>query len=308
MAEWLEGKTLAEEIKAKIKEEVAQIRSSRNEGPGLVAVLVGENRASQIYVRMKKRASEKLGIASEVIQLPAETQKEALTQTIENLNEREDVDGILVQLPLPPQLVPYDAIIAIHPQKDVDGIHPVSLGNLLMNEKGFRPATPTGIMELLKSRDIPVEGRNVVIIGRSLIVGKPLAAMMTNAHGTVTVCHSKTKDLPRVAAGADILVAAMGKPGFVTPDFVKEGATVVDVGTTQMGDKEEAIRLFGRDEKRLEDFEKKGYTVVGDVHPGVLVKARFVTPVPGGVGPLTIALLMRNTLDAYKMHRIEKLK
>ena len=304
MVEWLEGKTLAEEIKAKIKEEVAQIRSKRNEAPGLVAVLVGENRASQIYVRMKKRASEKLGITSEVIHLPVETEKGALIQAIEGLNEREDVDGILVQLPLPPQLVPYDAITAIHPRKDVDGIHPVSLGNLMMNEEGLRPATPTGIMELLRARGIPIEGQNVVIIGRSLIVGKPLSAMMTNAHGTVTVCHSRTKDLPLVASGADILVAAMGKPGFVTTDFVKEGATVVDVGTTQLEDKEEAVRLYGQDEKRLEDFEKKGYTVVGDVHPAVAEKARYITPVPGGVGPLTIALLMRNTLDAYKMRRL----
>jgi len=303
MAEWLEGKTLAGETREKIKNEVLEIRAAKNEAPGLAAILVGENKASQIYVRMKKRACEKLGIASEVIPLPVNTQPEALHETIKELNERTDMDGILVQLPLPPQLNSYEAISAIHPDKDVDGIHPISMGNLLMNEKGLRPATPTGIMELLKSRDIFVEGQNIVIIGRSLIVGKPLAVMMTNAHGTVTVCHSRTKNLPDVAAAADILVAAMGKPAFVTPEFVKEGAVVVDVGTSQFEDKERVIELFGPDDKRVEDFAKKGYTVIGDVHPKVFEKAAFVTPVPGGIGPLTIAFLMKNTLDAYKMRR-----
>ncbi|MCJ7581875.1 MAG: bifunctional 5,10-methylenetetrahydrofolate dehydrogenase/5,10-methenyltetrahydrofolate cyclohydrolase, partial [Candidatus Aminicenantes bacterium] len=254
------------------------------------------------------RACEKLGIASEVISLPADTQPENLHETICKLNERTDIDGILVQLPLPPQLNPYMAISAIHPDKDVDGIHPISLGNLLMNEKGLRPATPTGIMELLKSRGIVVKGQNVVIIGRSLIVGKPLAAMMTNAHGTVTLCHSQTKNLPEVAAAADILIAAMGKPAFVTPEFVKEGAVVVDVGTSQFEDRERVIELFGPDDKRVEDFAKKGYTVVGDVHPKVFEKAAFVTPVPGGIGPLTIAFLMKNTLDAYKMRKSLGLK
>lgn len=308
MAKWLEGKTLAEETREKIKKEVMSIRSARNEVPGLAAVLVGENTASQIYVRMKKRACEKLGIKSEVIPLPAETQPEDLDKTICELNERTEMDGILVQLPLPPQLNPYDAISAIHPSKDVDGIHPISLGNLLMNEKGLRPATPSGIMELLKSQNIPVEGQNIVIIGRSLIVGKPLAVMMTNAHGTVTICHSRTKNLPMVAAAADILVAAMGKPAFVTPEFVKEGAVVVDVGTSQFEDKDKVIEMFGPDDARLEDFEKKGYTLIGDVHPKVFEKAAFVTPVPGGIGPLTIAFLMKNTLEAYKMRRGMELK
>ncbi len=304
MAEWLEGKMLAGETREKIKKEVLDIRAAKNERPGLAAILVGENKASQIYVRMKKRACEKLGISSEVIPLPADTQPESLHQTIKELNERTDMDGILVQLPLPPQLSPYEAISAIHPDKDVDGIHPISLGNLLMNEKGMRPATPTGIMELLKSRKIAVEGQNVVIIGRSLIVGKPLAVMMTNAHGTVTICHSRTKNLPEVAAEADILIAAMGKPAFVTPEFVKEGAVVVDVGTSQFEDKARVIELFGPEDKRVGDFAKKGYTVIGDVHPKVFEKAAFVTPVPGGIGPLTIAFLMKNTLDAYKMRRL----
>ena len=303
MAEWLEGKTLAGEIREKIKSEVLEIKAAKNEVPGLAAILVGENKASQIYVRMKKRACDKLGIASEVIPLPMDTQPEALHETIKELNEKVEMDGILVQLPLPPQLNPYEAISTIHPYKDVDGIHPISMGNLLMNEIGLRPATPTGIMELLKFRDISVEGQNIVIIGRSLIVGKPLALMMTNAHGTVTLCHSRTKNLPEVAAAADILVAAMGKPAFVTPEFVKEGAVVVDVGTSQFENKERVIELFGADDKRVEDFAKKGYTVIGDVHPRVFEKAAFVTPVPGGIGPLTIAFLMKNTLDAYKMRR-----
>ncbi|MGD2294435.1 MAG: bifunctional 5,10-methylenetetrahydrofolate dehydrogenase/5,10-methenyltetrahydrofolate cyclohydrolase [Candidatus Aminicenantes bacterium] len=306
MGEWLEGKSLAMEIRERVKTEVAGIREETDDAPGLAAVLVGENRASQIYVRMKQRASEKLGIASEVVTLPTDTQPASLRETIEELNVRNDVDGILVQLPLPSHLSSYEAITTIRPEKDVDGIHPVSLGNLLMNEQGLRPATPTGIMELIKSRNIAIEGQRVVIIGRSLIVGKPLAAMMTNAHGTVTVCHSRTKDLPRVAAEADILVAAMGKPAFVTPEFIKEGATVVDVGTSQLEDREKAMELFGPEKKRMEDFEKKGYTVVGDVHPKAIEKAAFVTPVPGGIGPLTIALLMRNTLDAFKNRRSRK--
>jgi methylenetetrahydrofolate dehydrogenase (NADP+)/methenyltetrahydrofolate cyclohydrolase len=303
MAEWLEGKTLAGETREKIKNEVLEIKAAKNEVPGLAAILVGENKASQIYVRMKKNACEKLGIASEVISLPEDTQPETLQETICKLNAKTEIDGILVQLPLPSQLNPYEAISAIHPDKDVDGIHPISLGNLLMNEKGLRPATPTGIMELLKSRNIEVEGKNIVIIGRSLIVGKPLALMMTNAHGTVTLCHSRTKNLSEVAATADILIAAMGKPAFVTTEFVKEGAVVVDVGTSQFEDKEKILELFGPDSKRLEEFAQKGYTVIGDVHPKVFEKAAFVTPVPGGIGPLTIAFLMKNTLDAYKMRR-----
>lgn len=303
MGEWLEGKTLAGTIRAKIEEEVARIKEARNEIPGLAAIRVGDDRASQIYVRMKKKASEKLGISSEVFHLPAETSGPELHRKIEDMNARNDVDGILVQLPLPEHLSSYEAITAIHPDKDVDGIHPVSLGNLVMNERGLRPATPTGIMELLLFRGISVEGKRVVIIGRSLIVGKPLAAMMTNAHGTVTICHSRTRNLPGVASEADILVAAMGKPGFVTPDFVKEGATVIDVGTSQLADREKAVELFGQDKKRMEDFAQKGYTLAGDVHPKVFDKVEFLTPVPGGVGPLTIALLMRNTLEAYKMRR-----
>jgi len=303
MGEWLEGKTLAEEIRAKIEEEVARIRAANEAPPGLAAILVGEDRASQIYVRMKKKASEKLGISSQVIHLPEGASSSELHRKIDEMNERNDVDGILVQLPLPSHLSAYEAITAIRPEKDVDGIHPVSLGNLVMNERGLRPATPTGIMELLLSRGISIEGKRVVIIGRSLIVGKPLAAMMTNAHGTVTVCHSRTKDLSGVASEADILVAAMGRPGFVTTDFVKQGATVVDVGTSQLADRARALELFGSDEKRMEDLAQKGYTLAGDVHPRVLKKASFLTPVPGGVGPLTIALLMRNTLEAYKMRR-----
>ena len=303
MGEWLEGRTLAQQIKKIIEGEVAQIRKARNETPGLAAILVGEDKASQIYVRMKKKASEKLGIFSQVLHLPDDTSPSALHQKIEELNKRNDVDGILVQLPLPAHLSSYEAITAIHPDKDVDGIHPVSLGNLVMNETGLRPATPTGIMELLRSRGISVEGARVVIIGRSLIVGKPLAAMMTNAQGTVTVCHSRTQALPSVAAEADILVAAMGRPGFVTPDFVKEGATVIDVGTSQLGDQAKAVELFGPEKKRMEDFAKKGYTLAGDVHPKVFDKVAFLSPVPGGIGPLTIALLMRNTLEAYKRRR-----
>lgn len=303
MGVWLEGKSLADKVKEEIREQVGHYRKTRNQVPGLVAVLVGENRASQIYVRTKEKTSFSLGIASEVQTHPADISLSALKEKIGALNERDDVDGILVQLPLPSHLDAHEIICSISPGKDVDGFHPSSLGNLLMNREGLRPCTPLGIMELLKFHGISVAGQDVVIIGRSFIVGKPLAAMMTNENGTVTICHSKTKDLPKVAARADILVAAMGKAVFVSPEFAKPGATVIDVGINQLADLKKAEELFGDDVKRRKDIEEKGYTIVGDVDPRVIEKAAFLTPVPGGVGPLTVAMLMKNTLEAFIRRR-----
>lgn len=303
MGVWLEGKPVADRIRERIKAEVAGIRESRGVVPGLVGVLVGENPASQSYLRMKEKACQSLGLAGRVLTLAAETPPAELKKVIDGLNADDSVDAILVQLPLPKGFDTQDVIAWIDPRKDVDGIHPWSLGLLLQNEPGSRACTPLGCLELIKSTGTAIEGKDVVIIGRSLIVGKPLAAMITNENGTVTICHSKTKDLAKVAARADILVAAMGRPGFVGPEFVKEGAVVIDVGSNSVSDKDVVRRLFGEDAKRLKEVDERGYTWIGDVEPRVIDKAGWMTPSPGGVGPLTIAMLMSNTLDCFKRRR-----
>lgn len=303
MGSWLEGKTLAKKIKEKVKNDVALYLKQKKEVPGLAAILVGENKASKIYLRTKERNCERLGIHSEILCFPEDIEASLLKAKIEELNSREDVDSILVQLPLPSSFNAPEIIASIHPEKDVDGVHPFNLGNLMMNQEGLKPCTPLGIIELLKSREIPIEGKRVVILGRSRLVGKPLAAMVTNENGTVTICHSKTENLPQVSSEADILVGAIGRGAFITPEFVKPGAVVVDVGMNNLTDKSTVEQMFGQDEKRLKDLREKGYTLIGDVHPQVIDKAEFLTPVPGGVGPLTVALLMRNTLEAFKQRR-----
>ncbi len=303
MGSWLEGKTLAKKIKEKVKNDVALYLKQKKEVPGLVAILVGENKASKIYVRTKERNCERLGIHSEILCFPKDIEASLLKAKIEELNSRKDIDSILVQLPLPSPLNAPEIIASIHPEKDVDGVHPFNLGNLMMNQEGLKPCTPLGIIELLKSREIPIAGKRVVIIGRSRLVGKPLAAMVTNENGTVTICHSKTENLPQVSSEADILVGAIGRGAFITPEFVKPGAVVVDVGMNNLTDRSKVEQMFGQDEKRLRDLREKGYTLIGDVHPQVIDKAEFLTPVPGGVGPLTVALLMRNTLEAFKQRR-----
>jgi methylenetetrahydrofolate dehydrogenase (NADP+)/methenyltetrahydrofolate cyclohydrolase len=303
MGSWLEGKTLAKQIKEKVKNDVALYLKQKKEVPGLAAILVGENKASKIYLRTKERNCERLGIHSEIIFLPKDIEASLLKAKIEELNSREDVDSILVQLPLPSSFNAPEIIASIHPEKDVDGVHPFNLGNLMMNQEGVKPCTPLGIIELLKSREIPISGKSVVIIGRSRLVGKPLAAMVTNENGTVTICHSKTENLPQVSSEADILVGAIGRGAFITLEFVKPGAVVVDVGMNNLTEKSKVEQMFGQDEKRLKDLREKGYTLIGDVHPQVIDKAEFLTPVPGGVGPLTVAMLMRNTLEAFKQRR-----
>jgi len=303
MGTWIEGKALADKIKEDIRLEVAHFQKTIHRVPGLIGILVGEHKASQIYLRSKEKASQALGIASQILSFPADIEAKALKEEIGELNERDDVDGILVQLPLPAHLDAHDIICAISPAKDVDGLHPFSLGSLLANQPGLRPCTPLGIVELLKFQGIRIEGKEAAVIGRSLIVGKSLAAMMTNENATVTICHSKTGELPAVAARADILIAAMGKTAFVGPGFVKGGATVIDVGINRVSDPERIRELFGRDEKREKDLAEKGYTVVGDVDPRVIERAAYLTPVPGGVGLLTVAMLMKNTLQAFKRRR-----
>jgi methylenetetrahydrofolate dehydrogenase (NADP+)/methenyltetrahydrofolate cyclohydrolase len=303
MGQWLEGKTVADVIKNEVQEEVARYKSTRNVVPGLIGILVGENPASQVYLRTKEKTSRALGLFSEILSFPADMTAGALKAEIERLNQREDVDGILIQLPLPAHLSSYEIISTILPEKDVDGLHPFNLGSLLMNQDCLKPCTPLGIMELLRFHGIGIESKQVVVIGRSLLVGKSLAAMMTNKNGTVTLCHSKTQNLAEVCSGADILVAAMGRAAFVLPEFVKAGATVIDVGMNSLADAKRVQELFGDEEKRRNDLKGKGYTLVGDVDPRVIQKARYLTPVPGGVGLLTVAMLMKNTLEAFKKRK-----
>jgi methylenetetrahydrofolate dehydrogenase (NADP+)/methenyltetrahydrofolate cyclohydrolase len=303
MGIWLEGKPLADKIKDDVKRQAAHFQQTMGKVPGLVAVLVGDNKASQVYVRSKEKACQALGLYSEVQAYPGDISQAFLLERIAELNGRDDVDGILVQLPLPAHIDSYAIICSLSPAKDVDGLHPFSLGTILANKAGFRPCTPLGVIELLKEHRIPIEGKDVVVIGRSLLVGKSLAAMLTNENGTVTICHSKTKDLDKVCSRVDILVAAMGKEAFVKPEFVKPGATVIDVGINSVSDPSRVKAYFGEDEKRQKDLLSKGYTLVGDVHPAAFERAGAMTPVPGGIGPLTIAMLMKNTLDAFMRRR-----
>ncbi len=303
MGIWLEGKPIADRIKEEIRLEVAYFQKSVRRVPGLIGILVGEHSASKIYLRSKEKACQELGIASHILSFPADMEAKALKEEIRELNERDDVDGILVQLPLPAHLDPHEIIAAISPEKDVDGIHPFNLGCLLANQPGLRPCTPMGVIEMIKSQGIAMEGKEAAVVGRSLIVGKPLAAMLTNENATVTLCHSKTRFLPEVAAKADILIGAIGKAAFIRPEFVKEGATVIDVGINRTGDRGLIKELFGDDEKREKDLAEKGYTVIGDVDPRAVERAAYQTPVPGGVGLLTVAMLMKNTLLAFKRRR-----
>jgi methylenetetrahydrofolate dehydrogenase (NADP+)/methenyltetrahydrofolate cyclohydrolase len=226
-----------------------------------------------------------------------------LLAVIEGLNHRDDIDGILVQLPLPEQVDAKRVLMAVDPRKDVDGFHPVNVGLLSTQRPGLVPCTPAGVLEILKRSNIPIAGRDAVVVGRSDIVGKPAAMLLTNANATVTICHSKTHDLPGICRRADILVAAIGRAGMITTDFVKPGATVIDVGMNSVTDEKELQRFFSGNAKREESFRKKGSTLIGDVHPEVAEVAGALTPVPGGVGPLTIAMLMYNTVKAAKMRR-----
>jgi methylenetetrahydrofolate dehydrogenase (NADP+)/methenyltetrahydrofolate cyclohydrolase len=298
----LDGTKLA----AQIKEEVAhQVRHLEMGGlrPGLAAVLVGENPASEIYVGGKVKAAAETGIYSEKLTPPETVSTSELLRVIEELNARDDIDGILVQLPLPRQVDSKKILLAVSPEKDVDGFHPFNVGLLSTARPGLVPCTPAGCMEVLRRYSIPLEGARAVVVGRSDIVGKPMAALLINANATVTVCHSKTRDLPGVCRQADILVAAIGRAGMVTRDFVKPGATVIDVGINRVTDPADFEKFFAGDDKKRNAFETKGSVLVGDVHPEVAQIAGALTPVPGGVGPLTIAMLMANTVKACRMRR-----
>src|SRR5256714_265286 len=301
-AEILDGTKIANDIKAEVGAEVRSLTEAGSR-PGLAVVLVGHDPGSEIYVRHKVKACEELGIYSEKFTPDDDVSTDELLKLIDDLNRRDEIDGILVQLPLPKQVDSKRVLLAVSPQKDVDGFHPLNVGNLATQRPGLVSCTPAGCMEILKRSGIPIEGQNAVVVGRSDIVGKPTAMLLTNANATVTICHSKTRDLPGVCRSADILVAAIGRRGMITRDFVKPGATVIDVGMNKVTDTAEFHRLFAGHAKREESFRAKGSTLVGDVHPEVAEVAGAITPVPGGVGPLTIAMLMSNTVKAAKLRR-----
>jgi methylenetetrahydrofolate dehydrogenase (NADP+)/methenyltetrahydrofolate cyclohydrolase len=302
----LDGNKIAAEIRAEVASEVKSLTAAGIR-PGLAVILVGHNPASEIYVRGKVKSCEEVGIYSEQLTPPDTISTQELLELVQQLNRRDEIDGILVQLPLPAQVDSKRILMAVDPGKDADGFHPVNVGFLSTQRPGLVPCTPAGIMEILQRSNIPVAGQEAVVVGRSDIVGKPTAMLLINGNATVTVCHSKTRDLPGVCRRADILVAAIGRAGMITRNFVKPGATVIDVGMNKVTDRAEFDRLFAGNVKRGESFRTKGSALVGDVHPEAAEVAGAITPVPGGVGPLTIAMLMANTVKAAKMRRGSRL-
>ena len=302
-AQLLRGTIIRDQIREELSEELQHLQEAGIR-PGLAVILVGNNPASEIYTRNKVKSCEALGIHSERLILPQKITTEDLLSRIAELNGRDEIDGILVQLPLPPQVDSKRVLLAVNPEKDVDGFHPVNMGNLLTLRPGLVACTPAGILEILKRSDIPIEGQRAVVLGRSDIVGKPVALLLMHHNATVTICHSRTRELSKVCREADILVTALGKPGMVTGDFVKPGATVIDVGISPLTERSDVERFFPGNAKRMEEFTRKGSTLIGDVDPvSVLPLAGAITPVPGGVGPLTIAMLMVNTVRAARQRR-----
>ncbi|MGB8673620.1 MAG: bifunctional 5,10-methylenetetrahydrofolate dehydrogenase/5,10-methenyltetrahydrofolate cyclohydrolase [Candidatus Acidiferrales bacterium] len=296
----LNGNLIRDQIYSELGGEIASL-AAEGVRPGLAAVLVGENPASKLYVNSKIAACGKLGLASFLLTPPATTTTDELLAIVDDLNRRDDVDGILVQMPLPRQVDAKRILDAVDPAKDVDGFHPVNVGHLVAGRPALVACTPAGVMEILKRSGIPLAGANAVVIGRSDIVGKPMALLLLHASATVTICHSKTRDLAETARRADIVVAAIGRAAMVTSDFVRPGATVIDVGQNVVTDRAEAEKIFANFPEKLESFRAKGSVLVGDVHPDVIQTAGAFTPVPGGVGPLTIAMLMSNTVRAARM-------
>jgi methylenetetrahydrofolate dehydrogenase (NADP+)/methenyltetrahydrofolate cyclohydrolase len=301
----LDGARIAEEIKRDVAVMIERLAAEHDVRPCLVVVRVGEDPASAIYVRNKVQTSLELGLRSEHHALPAETTTEELLALVKSLNEREDVDGILVQLPLPPGVDETRVIEAVDPAKDVDGLHPVNAGRLAMGQPLIAPCTPAGIIELLVRNRIEISGASACVVGRSQLVGRPAAQLLLQRDATVTVCHSRTRDLASVTRRADILVAAIGRPAFIRAEHIKPGATVIDVGISKVSDEAQVRELFGAEsDKRLGVVQRRGYTIVGDVHPSEARRvAGHLSPVPGGVGLLTVAMLMQNTLTAARHRR-----
>jgi methylenetetrahydrofolate dehydrogenase (NADP+)/methenyltetrahydrofolate cyclohydrolase len=298
----LNGNQIRDQIYGELAGEIASLAGSGIR-PGLAAVLVGDNPASKLYVNSKIAACGKLGLASFMLTPAATISTKELLALVEELNGRDDVDGILVQMPLPPQIDSKKILEAVDPAKDVDGFHPVNVGRLVAGRPNLVACTPAGVMEILKRSSIPTEGANAVVMGRSDIVGKPMALLLLHANATVTICHSKSRDLREAVRRADIVVAAMGRAAMVTPDYIRAGATVIDVGQNVITNAAEAERIFANFPEKIESFRTKGSVLVGDVHPDVIQTAGAFTPVPGGVGPLTIALLMSNTVRAARLRR-----
>jgi len=302
MARVLDGAGIAASIKNEVAEEVTAL-SALGIRPGLAAVLVGHVPASEIYVASKVKTCGELGLYSDLITPPETVTTEEMLDLVNALNDREDIDGILIQLPLPKHVDAKFLLDSVSPAKDVDGFHPVNAGKLQAGRPALAPCTPAGVIEILKRSNLPISGRHAVIVGRSDIVGKPVAMLLLHENATVTICHSKTRDLEAITRQADILVAAIGKPGFITPEMVKPSATIIDVGINRLTTREEFNRFFTGDLKREAVFAKRGSTIIGDVDPRTFEIAGAYTPVPGGVGPLTIAMLMANTVRAAKMRR-----
>lgn len=298
----LDGIAIAAQIKSEVAHDVQALKA-RGITPGLAVILVGEVPASQIYVRSKVKTCGELGIYSEMLTPPETITTNEMLNLVAELNAREDIDGILIQLPLPKHVDTKRLLEAVSPDKDVDGFHPVNVGRLQSGQPGLAPCTPAGIMEILRRSGLPIAGQNAVVVGRSDIVGKPAAMMLLNASATVTVCHSRTRDLAKITREADLLVAAIGRPGFVTADMVKPGATLIDVGINRVTEAADVEAFFPGDQARAATFTKRGSVVVGDIHPAAFALSGAYTPVPGGVGALTIAMLMQNTVTAARARR-----
>jgi methylenetetrahydrofolate dehydrogenase (NADP+)/methenyltetrahydrofolate cyclohydrolase len=302
MPKVLDGASIAAAIKQEVGEEVLAL-SAAGVRPGLAAVLVGHVPASEIYVRSKVQACAELGIFSDLITPPETVTTEEMLELVAQLNAREEIDGILIQLPLPTHVDAKALLDAVAPEKDVDGFHPINAGRLLAGRAALAPCTPAGVIEILQRSEIPIAGQHAVVVGRSDIVGKPVALLLLHQNATVTICHSKTRDLPAITRQADILVAAIGRPGYISAEMVKPGATLIDVGVNRLNTREEFDRFFKGNAKREASFAKRGSTIVGDIDPKAFEIASAYTPVPGGVGLLTIAMLMANTARAAKMRR-----
>jgi methylenetetrahydrofolate dehydrogenase (NADP+)/methenyltetrahydrofolate cyclohydrolase len=305
-ARFIDGTRIADDIKREVADEVAQLKG-QGIHPGLAVVLVGDDAASSAYVNMKAKTCERLGIYSRKLTLPSAVTTEQLLAEVRKLNEDDAIDGILVQLPLPKHVNKHAILEGVDPAKDVDGFHSANVGSLVLGHETLVACTPSGVMELLHRSGVKMEGANAVVLGRSDDVGKPQALLLMHANATVTICHSKTRNIAEITRGADILVAAIGKTAMVKADWIKPGAVVMDVGTNKVSDRAEVERLFGPDPARIAEFEKRGYIWVGDVDERAVKEvASQLTPVPGGVGPMTIAILMKNTIKAARMRRARR--
>jgi len=294
----LDGKKVSEEIQEQLEEELLVLKEKTGKLPGLRVILVGDNPASQIYVRSKDKMATKLGIHSSIIRLDKEISKEKLIEEIKRLNGDDNVHAGLIQLPLPDQFDDWEILDYLSPKKDVDRFLPQNLGMLLLKRTHIFPCTPFGILKILDHYNIDVTGMNAVVVGRSYIVGKPMAALLTNRNATVTICHTRTKDLAGHIKNADLVVAAIGKPGVITADMVKKGTILIDVGSNYLEKKEDVLEYCN--ESQIKKFEKKGYGITGDIHKKAFEKAAWYTPVPGGVGPMTVTMLMHNTIALFK--------